>query len=219
MRSPCMFYLKEFWFHYKFTPLACFLVKYRGHECIMIIGLFPRPVVCGWCGYPVITVVGLDPGCPGGPLSASDPGGPLAPSCPVWPGAWWSRQAMCPGSSWVSLSHWVALLRGWLVSLDVMCFGGHHFLIIYNTVWIHPELESFGIVQVNLRNPGILHLKAFVLYLAPFLLCYFGRIIFLEYDSGLWAIAHYHIWGSATVSELFQDYKNARTPCFGGFHG
>ena len=41
-----MFYLKEFWFHYKFTPLACFLVKYRGHECIMI-----RPVpppCCLW---------------------------------------------------------------------------------------------------------------------------------------------------------------------------
>ena len=54
----------------------------------MIIGLFPRPVVCGCCGYPVITAVGLDPGCPGGPLSAPDPGGPLAPSCPVWPGAW-----------------------------------------------------------------------------------------------------------------------------------
>ena len=39
------------------------------------IGLFPRPVVCGWCGYPVITALGLGPGCTGGPLSAPDPGG------------------------------------------------------------------------------------------------------------------------------------------------
>ena len=41
----------------------------------MIIGMFPLPVVCGWCGYPVTTAVGLDPGCRGGPLSAPDPGG------------------------------------------------------------------------------------------------------------------------------------------------
>ena len=47
LRFVGMFYLKEFLSHYKFTPLACFLVKYQGHECIMIIGLFPRPVVCG----------------------------------------------------------------------------------------------------------------------------------------------------------------------------
>ena len=48
------------------------------HECNMIIGLFPLPVVCGWCVYSVITAVGLfllDPGCPGGPLSAADSGG------------------------------------------------------------------------------------------------------------------------------------------------
>ena len=167
MRSPCMFYLKEFWFHYKFTPLACFLVKYRGHECIMIIGLFPRPVVCGWCGYPVITAVGLDPVCPGGPLSAPDPGGPLAPSCPVWPGAWWSRQALCPGSSWVSLSFGWPCWGAGSSTVDVVCFGGHHFLIIYYTV-IHPDLESLGIVQVNLRNPCILHLKDFVLNIAHF---------------------------------------------------
>ena len=52
------------------------------HERNMIIGLLPSPVVCGWCGYPVIIAVGpflLDPGCPGGPLSAPDPGGPLSP--------------------------------------------------------------------------------------------------------------------------------------------
>ena len=44
----------------------------------MIIGLFPRPVVCEWCGYPVCTAVGpflVDPGCPGMPLSVPDPGG------------------------------------------------------------------------------------------------------------------------------------------------
>ena len=82
----------------------------------------------------------------------------------------------------VSLSHWVALSRGWLVSLDVMCFRGHHFLIIYYTV-IHGDLDHF----CSVRNPCILHLQAFVLYIAPFLLCYFGRIIFLEYDSGPWS--------------------------------
>ena len=103
---------------------------------------------------------------------------------------------------WVSLSHWVAPLRGWLVSLDVMCFGGHHFLIIYNTVWIHPDLESLGIVQVNLRNPCILHLKAFVLMIAHFCSAILGDIIFLEYESGLWSIGHYHIWDSVTVSVL-----------------
>ena len=41
----------------------------------------PLPVVCG-CALDV----GLDPGCPGGPLSAADPGGPLALflSCLAW---------------------------------------------------------------------------------------------------------------------------------------
>ena len=145
--------------------------------------------------------------------------GHWAPFLSVWPGAWWSRQSLFPGSSFVSRSHWVALLRGWLVSLDVMCFGGHHFLIIYNTVWIHPDLESLGIVQVNLRNPCILHLKAFVLYIAPFLLCYFGRIIFLEYDSGPWSNWHYLIRGSLTVAELFWEYKRAPTASFGDSDG
>ena len=75
---PVYFYLKEFLSHYKFTPFACFLVKYQSMS-VICIGLFSRPVVCGWCSYPVITAIGLDPGCPGGPLSAPDPGGPLAP--------------------------------------------------------------------------------------------------------------------------------------------
>ena len=68
-------------------------------------------------------------------------------------------------------------------------------------------------------HPSRNHLKAFVLYLAPILLCYFGRIIFLEYDSGLWSIGHYHIRGSATGSGLFWEYKRAPTASFGGFHG
>ena len=63
-------------------------MKYRGHKCNMIIGLFPRPVVCGWYSYPVFTAVALDPECPGGPLSAPDPGVPLTSSSPVWPSAW-----------------------------------------------------------------------------------------------------------------------------------
>ena len=72
-----MFYLKEFLSHYKFTPFACFLVKYRSMS-VICIGLFPHPVACGRCGYPVITAIGLDLGCPGGPLLALDPGGSLA---------------------------------------------------------------------------------------------------------------------------------------------
>ena len=27
-------------------------------------GPVPHAVASGWCGYPVITAVGLDPGCP-----------------------------------------------------------------------------------------------------------------------------------------------------------
>ena len=77
---------------------------------------------------------------------------------------------MCPRSSRVSRSHWVSLLRGWLVSVDVMCFGGRHFLIIYYTV-IHGDLDPYCFV----RNPCILHLKAFVLNIVHILLCYFGR--------------------------------------------
>ena len=66
------FYLKEFLSHYKFTPLACFLVKYLGHGCNM-----GRPVLPPCCLCPVITAVGpflLDPDCPVGPLSAPYPG-------------------------------------------------------------------------------------------------------------------------------------------------
>ena len=46
---------------------------------VIWIGLFLCPVAYGWWGYPVITAVGLDPCCPGGPLSAPDPGGLFAP--------------------------------------------------------------------------------------------------------------------------------------------
>ena len=166
-----MFYLKEFLSHYKFTPLACFLVKYREHECNM--GRPVPPPCCLWVvRLPCHHCRWAGPG----PLSAPDPGGPLAPSCPVWPCAWWSRQAMCPGSSRVSLSFGWPRWGAGSSAVDVMCFEGHYFLIIYNTVWIHPDLESLVIVQVN----GIhaLHLNAFVLNLAPILLCYFGRYIF-----------------------------------------
>ena len=78
-----------------------------------------------------------------------------------------------------------------------MCLGGHHFLIIYYTV-IHGDLDSFGIKDSMHPSPN-----AFVLKIAHILGCYFGRIIFLEYESGLWAIEHNHIWGSLTVSGLF----------------
>ena len=61
--------------------------------------------------------------------------------------------------------------------------------------------------------------NAFVLNIAHFCSAILGDIIFLEYESGLWSIGHYHIWGSVTVSVLFQNYKTAGTPCFGGFHG
>ena len=82
---------------------------------------------------------------------------------------------------------------------------GHHFIFIYYTV-IHGDLDPY----CSFRNPSALHLNAFVLNLAHFLLCYFGGIIFLEYESGLWAIAQYRIWDSVTVSELFQNYENRR---------
>ena len=95
-----------------------------------------------------------------------------------------------------------------------MCFEGHHFLIIYYTV-IHGDLDPY----CSVRYPCALHLYAFVLYIASFLLCYFGRIIFLEYESGLWSIGHYHIRGSATVSELFWEYKRAPIASFGDSYG
>ena len=87
-RSPCMlFYLWEFLSHCKFTPISCFIVKYRRHECNMIIGLFPLPVDCVWCSNSVFTVIWpffFDPDCSGRPLSAPDPGWLLTPSCSVW---------------------------------------------------------------------------------------------------------------------------------------
>ena len=76
----------------KCTALACFIVKYLEHECNVDMPI-PLPDGCGWCGYPVITAVGLDLGFLGGPLSAPDRGGPLAPflSCFAW--CWVSRLA------------------------------------------------------------------------------------------------------------------------------
>ena len=71
-------------------------------------------------------------------------------------------------------------LGGPVEGVDVMCFGGHHFLIIYYTV-IHGDLDPY----CSVRNPCILHRNAFLLNLAHFLLCYFGGIIFLEYESSL----------------------------------
>ena len=119
--------------------------------------MFPHPVVCGWCGPPVLNVTGqflLDPCCPGGPLSAADPGEPLAPFL--------SCLAQClviqaGHMSWVLLNLpvlWVALLRAWLVAMDVMSLGGHHFLIIHYSV-IYGDLDPYCFV----RNPCILHLN------------------------------------------------------------
>ena len=45
-----------------------------------------------------------------------------------------------------------------------MGLEGHHFLVIYNTVGIIPDLESFGIVHVNFRNSCALHLNDSFLY-------------------------------------------------------
>ena len=56
-----------------------------------MIDMFPLPVVCGRCGYPVFTAVG--PFLFDRPLSAPGPGGGWPPTCPVWPGAGWSRLA------------------------------------------------------------------------------------------------------------------------------
>ena len=78
MRSHVCFYLKEFLSSYTFTPFVCFHVKYRGHECVISIGLFFLPNGCGWCGHPVFTAIGpflFDMGCPGRPLLGADPGG------------------------------------------------------------------------------------------------------------------------------------------------
>ena len=38
-------------------------------------------------------------------------------------------------------------------------------------------------------------------------------------NQAWWFIEYYCIWGSATVSGLFHDYKIAATPCFGGSYG
>ena len=43
------------------------------------------------------------------------------------------------------------------------------------------------------------------------------RILFLEYESGLWDIENHHIWGSVTVSGMFQDYKTRSDSLLGGF--
>ena len=44
--SLYFFYLKEFLSHYKFTPFACLIVKYRGHECN--IDMPVPPPCCLW---------------------------------------------------------------------------------------------------------------------------------------------------------------------------
>ena len=134
--------------------------------CNMIIGLFPCPVVCGWCGYPVITAVGLDPSCIVRPLSAPDPGGPLPPSCPVLPGArypGWPK-ALCPVSSG-SPCPLGGLVEGCLVFCWCVVLWGNHFLIIYyllhcNSWWTGSLLW--------VRNPCSLCLNAFVLNIAHF---------------------------------------------------
>ena len=74
-------------------------------------------------------------------------------------------------------------------------------------------------IPIFVRNPCILHLNGCILFIAHILVCYFGGIIFLEYESDLWAIEHYLIWDSVTVSELFQDYKNRSDSLLGGFYG
>ena len=61
--------------------------------------------------------------------------------------------------------HWVALLRGWLVCSGCDVLLGHHFLIVYNIVLIHADLDPYCFV----RNPCILHLNGFILYLAHIL--------------------------------------------------
>ena len=61
-----------------------------------------------------------------------------------------------------------------------MCFGDHHFLIIYFTV-IQDDLDPYCL----LRNPCPLHLNAFVLNIVHILLFYFGGMIFLEYESSM----------------------------------
>ena len=186
--------------------------KILKHERNMIIGLLPSPVVCGWCGYPALLPLGPSSWTRvvlAGHYQPLTLVGRCPPSCPVWPGAWWMIQA-----GLASCVLWVAMLRGWLVCCGCDVLWGYHFLIIYNTVWIHPDLECFGIVQVKSRNPCIIHLKAFVLYIAPTLLCYFGRIIFLEYDSGLGSNWHYLLRGSLTVAGLFWKYKRAPTASF-----
>ena len=64
-------------------------------------------------------------------------------------------------------------LGGPVEGVDVMCFRGHHFLIIYYIV-IHSDLDPY----CSIRNTCFHLLNAFVLNLAHFLLCYFGGIIF-----------------------------------------
>ena len=147
----------------------------------MIIGLFPRPVVCGWCGYPVITALGLDPSCIVRPLSAPDPAGPLPPSCPVLPGArypGWPK-ALCPVSSG-SPCPLGDLVEGLASLLWVCCALGPSFpnyLLHCNSWW------SGSLLFV--RNSCTLYLNAFVLNIAHFCSAILGDIIFLELIQAL----------------------------------
>ena len=90
---------------------------------VIWIGLFPRHVVCGWCGYHVFTAIWLDTGCPDGPLSAPDPGGGW--NLPVLFGLVLGDPGrpcvLCPLSLPVLC---VSLLMGWLVSSGWCVFWG-----------------------------------------------------------------------------------------------
>ena len=134
------------------------------------------PVVCGWCGYPVITAVGpflLDPECHGRPLSAPDPGGPLDPflSCffPV-PGDPIRPWVLCPLSLPVL---WAALLRGWFVccGCDVLWRPSFPNYLLHCNSWCSGSL-------LFVRNPCALHFNGFVLNIIHILLCFFEEIYF-----------------------------------------
>ena len=97
-------YLKEFLSHYKFTPSACFLVKYLGHECNMDmpvplpsclwvvrlsclnchLGRFPLTRVVLMSHYQPLTLVGRWPLHVLFGLVLGNPGWPMV-LCPLGP--------------------------------------------------------------------------------------------------------------------------------------